>query len=106
MSVSDAATLLTLPDERPESSPMDACKALRDRLIEEGDLPASRHSVTLLKCNGGLGIRTDSGDVSCLIYPLNATEGLVGATFLSFRCHDAYALKQSPLRRFCGCGFL
>ena len=80
---------------------MDACKALLDRLIEEGDLPASHHSVNLLKCNDGLGIRTDSGDVSCPIYPLNATEGLDGASLRSFRCHDACALKQSPLRRIC-----
>ena len=60
------------PDEHPEPHSMDACKELRDRLIEEGELPASHHSVNLLKCNGSLGIRANSGDVSCPICPLES----------------------------------
>ena len=69
----------------------------------EGILPASHRFVNLFKRNGSLGIQADSfRDVSCPIYPLNAADSLGGAAFLSFRCHDACALKQSPLRRFCG----
>ena len=57
------------------------------RSIVERYLPASHHSVNLLKCNGGLGIRTDSfrGCNLSFFVPSYAAEGLGGASLRAVR---------------------